>query len=131
MVTAGYYVPSGGNTTLAQNIELATTKVTGDIVPIAGLAIAVLIIEFAGLVAAGLLINGRVLVAMVLTLCHNIFVTFGALMLAVSIYIYSVNSRVLAPMYDVLGYMIGLSLLFAAVGATGHATVRHKNNLGA
>ena len=130
LVSAGFYVPAA-NTTLATNIELATAKVQSNITPIIGLSIVVVIFEFAGLVAAGLLINAKVLVAMVLTFCHYTFVSFGALMLAVSIYIYAVNMSVLAPMYDVLGYLLAVSLLFIAVGAVGHATLKHKNNLGA
>jgi hypothetical protein len=80
-----------------------------------------------GLIASGQLIKLRVLVAVTMSFINNLLLGFGLLIMAALIYIFVKNGTVLAGMYDVMGYILGLSLIFICVSITGHCTVRHKS----
>ncbi len=124
-MAAGFYSPT--NTTQAANVAACTAQVQSNVTSLMGLCIAMLVALTVGLVAAGQLIRLRVLVSIVLSFVNNLLLAFGALIVAVSIYLYVKNGTLLAGMTDVMGYVLGLAIIFLAVAVTGHCTVRHKS----
>jgi hypothetical protein len=125
MVTAGFYVPQ--NISLSDNINAAADKVASNIQSLMGLCIVVILFLFSGVVASGQLIQARILASIVLCFVNNLLCGFGLLMLAVSIYIFVKNGAVLAGAYDLMGYMLGMALLFIVVAISGHCAVRNKS----
>ena len=125
MVSAGFYKPQ--NISLSDNIGAAAAKVSSNIQSLMALAIVVILVLFAGVVASGQLIQARVLASIVLCFVNNLLCGFGMLMVAVSIYIFVKNGAVLAGAYDLMGYMLGMALLFIVVAIAGHCAVRNKS----
>ena len=113
--------------TLRENIVAAATKVENNIQGLMGLAIAVILFLFAGVVASGQLIQARILASIVLSFVNNLLCGFGLLMLAVAIYLFVKNGAALAGAYDLMGYLLGMAILFIVVAVAGHCAVRHKS----
>jgi hypothetical protein len=125
MVATKYFVPV--NATRAVNVALATSTIQKQVSGLMGVGVGVELLLVVAAVAAAVLLSLRTLVAITYTFVNNILAAFGLLVTAVVAYLFFTNGKTVAGMMDLVGYVLGMGILFFVSGVVGHCAVRRKS----